>query len=251
MTAHAPRESDAWRVAALSVMSRAKLRAVLSGAPDEAAPWVEAAARMGVTEGQVRLARMLLAGEGLQKNAAAAFAWFECAAQSGDAESENMMGRCCENGWGTAPDPARAAEWYGRAAKQGHAWAQYNLGHLYLDGIGVTRDRDAAFALYRRAAEQGHERAMNLVARCYEEGWGVESDPEAARTWFKKSAEGEYFRGCFNYASILAAEGRIVCSLLWFKRALSSAPEPTRTHMLATLARHDEPAIRSLAHAPE
>ena len=233
-----------WRVAALTMMPPAVLRDLL--ARQDAAVWVEAAAACGLSEALVRQGRMLLSGEGAAKNPHAAFACFSRAAEAGDADARNMLGRCHEHGWGTRADPARAAHCYRQAGEAGHAWAQYNLGHLLLDGNGVRCDRDAAFAWYGRAAAQGHARAMNLVGRCHEEGWGTARDAAAARAWYRRAAEGGYFRGAYNYASILAQEGCIPGAVFWFARALD-APEPTRGHILGALARHENPRIRGLA----
>jgi TPR repeat protein len=242
---NAPHPRDAWRVAALTMMRPDELRALLGG--DEAAVWVEAAASCGMPEAQLRLGRLLLEGQGVAKDARAAFACFLCAAESGDIEARNMLGRCYENGWGTSKDFARAADHYRMAAEAGYDWAQYNLGHLLLDGIGVPRDRSQAFNWYMRAAAQGHARAMNLVARCLEEGWGLERNLAAARNWYRKSAAGGYFRGAYNYASMLAADGCVAGAQLWFKRALDSAPEPTRANMRAALAKQPLPALQILA----
>ena len=80
VSALAALEGDAWRIAALSMMSGGKLRALLQSEPQEAAPWVQAAAHMGLIEGQIRFGRMLLSGEGVAKDETAAFAWFARAA---------------------------------------------------------------------------------------------------------------------------------------------------------------------------
>jgi len=229
-----PLSHETWRVAALTMMSPEQLAALLAGA--EAAPWVEAAAACGIAEAQVRLGRMLLEGRGVAKDERAAFACFLCAADGGDIEARNMLGRCYENGWGAPQDFARAAEHYRIAADAGLDWAQYNLGHLLLDGQGVARDRDEAFAWYMRAATQGHARAMNLVARCCEEGWGCPRDPAAARLWYRKSAEGGYFRGAYNYGSILADEGRAGEAAQWFERALDGAPPHSRANIATAIA---------------
>jgi TPR repeat protein len=241
---NAPQPLQAWRVAALTMMQPDELRTLLGG--DEAAVWVEAAAACGMPEAQLRLGRLLLEGKGVAKDERAAFACFLCAAESGDIDARNMLGRCYENGWGTAADPSRAAEHYQIAAEAGYDWAQYNLGHLLLDGIGVPRDRSRAFNWYMRAAAQGHVRAMNLVARCLEEGWGLERNLAAARNWYHKSAAGGYFRGAYNYASLLAADGCITGARLWFQRALETAPEPTRTNMSSALAKHPVEQLRAL-----
>jgi TPR repeat protein len=236
-------QADTWRVAALTMMSPTELAALLSGDPYEAAPWVEAAAACGIAEAQVRLGRMLLEGHGVAKDERAAFACFLCAAASGDREAKNMLGRCYENGWGTARDMTRAAENFRAAAEGGLDWAQYNLGHLLLDGTGVARDPNEAFLWYMRAAGQGHVRAMNLVARCYEQRWGVGRDAAAARVWYRRSAEGGYFRGAYNYATILAAEGCVTAAAMWFERAVADAPPTTRANILRAVESLQKPAL--------
>jgi TPR repeat protein len=236
---------DLWRVAALSMMAREELSATLQG--KSAAAWVKAAAKCGFAEAQLRLGRMLLEGDGVARDLEAAFACFQSAAEGGDADGHNMLGRCYENGWGTAKDYAQAVHHYRIASDTGLDWAHYNLGHMLLSGGGVARDRDAAFACYAKAAAKGHVRAMNLLGRCYEEGWGVARDSDAARDWYRRSAFGGYFRGAYNYADMIAAEGYIHSALPWFKCALDAAPEPTRSAMLKSFAARSHPAFRALA----
>jgi TPR repeat protein len=238
---NAPQNIDAWRVAALCEMPAEKLHAVLAG--EDATDWIEAAARCGFVDAQLRLGRMLLEAGAYDE----AFAWFARAARSADADALNMLGRCYENGWGTAPSATRAAELYLCAAEAGHAWAQYNLGHLLLDGNGVARDLTGAFQWYARAADQGHERAMNLLSRCYAEGWGVARNAKCARDWYRKSAQGGYFRGCYNYATLLVTDGCAFAASIWFKRSLATAPEPTRDFIRTALANRPEPLLRRLA----
>jgi TPR repeat protein len=209
------------------MMTAPQLAAALSGG--DAASWVEAAAACGIAEAQVRLGRMLLEGRGIPKDERAAFACF--LASLPDRDAENMVGRCYENGWGTARDMARAEEHFRASADAGLDWAQYNLGHLLLD----SGRRDEAFMRYMSAAAQGHVRAMNLVARCFEEGWGRPRDVAAARVWYRRSAEGGYFRGAYNYASLLAAEGRGDEARALLENALGDAPAETRVHIFKAL----------------
>jgi uncharacterized protein len=245
MVAASPEPHDLWRVAALSMMARDQLSAALQG--ESAAAWVTAAAKCGFAEAQLRLGRMLLEGNGVARDAVVAFACFQSAAESGDADGHNMLGRCFENGWGTAKDYPLAAHHYRIASEAGLDWAHYNLGHMLLSGSGVARDRNAAFACYAQAAAKGHVRAMNLLGRCYEEGWGVARDHGAARDWYRRSAFGGYFRGAYNYADMIAAEGCIHSALPWFKCALNTAPEPTRGAILKSLAARSHPAFQALA----
>ena len=116
---NAIQNADAWRVAALTMMEPQKLASVLGGDPASAAPWIAAAARLDIAEAQVRLGRMLLAGEGVEENKPAAFAWFARAADACNSEAQNMLGRCCEHGWGVPRSAELAAAWYARAAESG------------------------------------------------------------------------------------------------------------------------------------
>jgi TPR repeat protein len=251
---NAAENADAWRVAALTMMEPQKLTALLGGDPASAAPWIASAARLDIAEAQVRLGRMLLAGEGVEENKPAAFAWFARAADAGNTEAQNMLGRCCQHGWGVSCSAELAAAWYARAAESGDAWAQYNLGHLYLDGIGVTRDAAAALRWYKCAADQGHPRAMSLVGRCYEEGWGTARDLAEACGWYRRSAEAGYFRGAFNYATVLAADGFEAEAVEWFGRAMTLAPDDKRETLIAAWrhAQKDRPASpRAPLQTPE
>jgi len=221
---------ESWRVAALTMMDRGALSEALAG--ENAAQWVAAAAACGIAEARLRLGRMLLQGEGVAKDHAAAFRQFQAAAADGAIEAHNMLGRCYENGWGTAVDYVLAAGSYRFAADAELDWAQYNLGHMLLSGSGVVRDAHAAFFWYSKAASQRHSRAMSLLGRCYENGWGCASDPRQALLWYRRSARSGYFRGAFNYASLLLENNNRRSAQLWYVRALENAPEPARTNMV-------------------
>jgi TPR repeat protein len=214
--------------AKLTQMSLDELQNLLTGNPKEAAIWIRMAAMQGLDAAQMRLGRMLLAGEGLAKNEREAFAWFERAASGGDDDALNMLGRCYEHGWGVAANATTAFLHYQRAALLGNAWAQYNLGHCYLDGNGTLRDPYPAYYWYGEAAAQGHGRAMNLLARCYEEGWGIAQDSETAHDWYRKSAESGYFRGQYNWASLLAVAGKVDEAAEWFLLAAKNGTQNVR-----------------------
>jgi hypothetical protein len=234
------------RMCALQRMSAAELRDVLCGEAGVAAPWVEAAARLGVAEGQIRFGQMLLDGAVMSQDPAAALRWFLKAAIVGAPAGMNMAGRCYENGWGAEVDLEEAARWYLLAAEAGHDWGAYNWANMRFDGRGVAQSHEDAVAWYRRAADQGHARAMNLLARCCEEGWGTARDPAEAVGWYRGSAEAGYFRAQFNYGAVLAGVGRVDEALDWFEQACRDATPDSRAGMIARLAGHPEPRIAAL-----
>jgi TPR repeat protein len=122
------------------------------------------------------------------------------------------------------------------------------VGHLYLDGRGLTRDRTLAYRYYLKAAEQQHERAMSLVGRCCEEGWGTPRDLDAAADWYRRSAEAGYFRGQYNWASLLLKAGRFDEAATWFERAALGGTAAVRRAVVELISRAGAPrALRGLA----
>lgn len=199
----------AWRVAAITILEPRDLYSTVQG--DDAAQWVEAAAGCGIAEAQMKLGRMLLAGDGISRDAHGAFACFLCAAENGDADAHAMLGHCLENGLGTE--------------------------------INIS----TAVSHYRRAATLGHAGAMNFLGRCLETGFGMARDRLLARAWYRRAAKAGSFQGAYNYAAVIAKEGCIAGALHWFERALLGASDRDRDHMVTVLLSHQAGAVRVLA----
>ncbi len=230
----------------LQGLSSDELAAKLAGPPQQAALWLQAAARYGLVEAQTALGQILLDGRGIQQDRTAAAGWFAIAAGAGYTPAINMLGRCCELGWGMAIDLPRAAACYRRAADTGLDWAQYNLADMLLRGRGVARDRRQALALYQRAADQGHAKAINMVGRFIEEGWEMPADPVAAGEWYRRAAEGGDFRAQYNLASVLAASGDINQAEAWLQRAMDGATSEFLALMGRRLMASAEPRLQRL-----
>jgi len=235
----------------MRAMSAGELHRLLAGDAANAAPWVESAARYGISEALLRLGQMRLDGLGVAQDQPAALRCFTRAAKQGLPEAMNMVGRCYENGWGAATDLGLAAQWYRRAADAGYDWGQYNYANMLFDGRGAPLDRPEARVWYRRAAAQGHGRAMNLLARCYEEGWGGTRDRRAAYQWYQRSAETGYFRAQYNFATLLVAQGRLGEALGWFEKACEAATPETRRSMVSALSQQRDARLVELARRVE
>jgi uncharacterized protein len=205
-------EASQLRVQQLQRMNHRELQLLLGGDPAEIVPWL-------------RFGRMLLAGQGVERDAALALTWFNRAAEQRNPDAMNMVGRCHENGWGTPLDLELAAHWYECSAKRRHDWGQYNFANMLFDGRGVAVDQPQAVRWYRLAAHQNHARAMNLLGRCYEEGWGCEKNLAAAFHWYRRSAQGGYYRGQWNHAAALAERGLKQEAAEWFRKAAEAAKQ--------------------------
>ena len=176
-------------------------------------------AERGEAQAQALYGQMLLDGREVARDDQAALGWFTRAAAQHHLLALNMVGRCYDLGWGTAPDKARAAECYRVAATRGLAEAQYNYATLLALGEGVTLDRAAALGWLERAAAAGFAKAVNVIGSFAEDGWAGPVDMAKAASHYARAAAGGDFRGCFNHARMLAADGRIDEALGWIERA--------------------------------
>ena len=192
--------------------------AAVALAADEAA-LVRRAAEAGLPDAQAMFGQMLLDGNGVAADPAAALGWFVKAAAQQHLMALNMVGRCYDLGWGTAVDKARAAECYRVAAERGLDWAMYNYATLLALGEGVAEDKAAALGWLERAAALGNVKAVNFVGSFAEDGWVHPRDMARAAKCYERAAAGGDFRGCFNHARMLAEAGRMDEALHWIGRA--------------------------------
>jgi TPR repeat protein len=218
----------------LDSIPREEIAARLSGSPEERAALIREGAEAGVAEAQAVWGQMLLD----RGNAAAGFGWFNKAAAQGHLMALNMVGRCYDLGWGVAVDKARAAECFRIAAERGLDWAMYNYGTALALGEGVVEDRRAALGWFEKAAALGNAKAINHVGSFHEDGWVVERDLARAADCYARAAEGGDFRGCFNHARMLLAEGRIDAARHWLGKSVESATPAFREKAAVWLRDH-------------
>lgn len=216
----------------LGQLGTAGLADKLREPPRLALPWLGRAAVQGNLDAQMILGQWFLAGHGLDRDDARAFAWFKHAAHAGHAGAANMAGRCYENGWGTTQDDNAAAQWYTLAAQRGSDWGMYNLATALVLGRGIAASRTEALDWYRRAAGMGHAKSLNIVGGFYEDGWEVERDAAMAMDYYRRAAEGGDFRGQFNYARALALCGQEHEAIRWVREVPRTATAPFVEKML-------------------
>jgi TPR repeat protein len=189
---------------------------------------------------------MLLEGNGVTRDPAAALGWFSRAAATGHLMALNMVGRCHDLGWGTAIDKARAAECYHAAAARGLDWAMYNYATLLALGDGVREDKAASLAWLRRAAALGNAKAINFVGSFHEDGWSTPVDMAAARRCYAEAAQGGDFRGQFNHARMLIVDGRIDEACVWLKQVRETATGAFIKQMNNWLSQHPRADVRDI-----
>ena len=202
----------------LAAIAPAEWAKVVAGAPAQAAQWMAAAARLGHLEAQAVWGQWLLDGHGVARDPAEGFKWFLKAAYQGHPMAMNMTGRCLENGWGIEIDLPAAAMWYRKAAHRGLDAGMYNYANQLATGKSLPQDHAEALQWYQRAADLKHAKSMTKIGRYYEDGLVVAKDVDAAFFCYEQGALGGDFRGQFNYAGMLAAQGRMAEALSWLRK---------------------------------
>jgi len=219
----------------------------LAADPGFLAERMQQAAIAGDVKAQLGLAHMLLEGHGAERDPAAAFRWFQLAARSGHPDAINMVGRCHELGWGTVLNTRMAAQCYRAAGEMGHAWANVNLAMLMLARDGAEGETNEILALLVRSARRGNAKAMNFIGQACEDGWRGQPRIAAARRWYVRAAARGCFRGAFNVARHLMANGDLDGAVHWLRRSVERAPPNFCAELGAYLQRHPEKRLRSIA----
>lgn len=221
-------------------------QAVIASDPCDAAQWMLHSASLGNANAQTILGQWLLDGHGMEASAPQAFAWFLKAATQGHAMGMNMAGRCFENGWGTEADAFVAANWYRQAAHKRLDVGMYNYANMLAAGKGVAQNHAHALEWYRRAADLGHAKSMTKIGHYYEDGVVVPKDTDAAFFAFGEGARGGDFRGQFNFAGMLAAQGRMQEALKWLSKVPQTATPRYRQQAGQKLLQSAHPAFRAI-----
>ena len=88
---------------------------------------------------------------------------FTEAANGGITVAKYKLGKMLLNGDGVEKDIVKAVEWLKQAAFEENEFAEYTLGRIYLFGLGVKKDLPLAMEYLRSAAAKGNEYAAELI----------------------------------------------------------------------------------------
>jgi len=109
--------------------------------------WFRKAANQDHAQAQYDLARQLLHGEGVEKDAIEAVRLWRQLAERGHAAAQAMLGRCYATGDGVEKNPADATTWLQKAADQGYPHAKEMLANVGA-GRAPTAGRGCALLLF-------------------------------------------------------------------------------------------------------
>lgn len=94
---------------------------------------------------------------------------FEKAAENGDGRAMYRLARLCMAGDGVQRDMNTGIAWLRHSAEQGNPYAQYTLGKMYLQGNELPQDKKEALRWLESSAAQGNVYAQYLIDRMDEQ----------------------------------------------------------------------------------
>jgi localization factor PodJL len=127
---------------------------------EEAALWLERAAKQGVAPAQFRLGGFYEKGIGVKKDLAAARDLYLAAANKGNGKAMHNLAVLFAEGIDGPADYTNAAHWFREAADHGVMDSQYNLGILYARGVGVAQNFAESYKWFALAAIAGDPDAV-------------------------------------------------------------------------------------------
>jgi localization factor PodJL len=181
-TAAASAQAEALATPAAPAESFETLPATIGG------PKLRAAATAGDAAAEFEIAMRFAEGHGVPPNNQEAALWLDRAAKQGLAPAQFRLGGFYEKGIGVKKDLATARDLYAAAASKGNGKAMHNLAVLYAEGIDGPADYRNAAHWFRKAADYGIADSQYNLAILYARGIGVEQNYTEAYKWFALGA---------------------------------------------------------------
>jgi len=159
-----------------------KLPATIGG------PTLRAAAMAGDAAAEFEIAMRFTEGHGVPPSSEQAARWLDRAAKQSLAPAQFRLGGFYEKGFGVKKDLAAARDLYLAAANKGNGKAMHNLAVLYAEGINGPADYRSAAHWFRMAADRGIADSQYNLAILYARGVGVEQNYAESYKWFMLAA---------------------------------------------------------------
>lgn len=157
--------------------------------PEFAVKLFTEAANGGITVAKYKLGKMLLNGDGVEKDIPKAIEWLKQAAVEENEFAEYALGRLYLKGEEVEKDVFAAEEYLLKSASRGNKYAAYLLGKEYLRGENFGKDAANAEKYLLKAAEHGNKFAEYILGKEYLRGENFPKDVQKAIDYLKCAAE--------------------------------------------------------------
>lgn len=156
--------------------------------PEFAVKLFTEAANSGITVAKYKLSKMLLNGDGVEKDIPKAVEWLKQAAAEENEFAEYALGRLYLKGEEVGRNAVTAEEYLLKSAGRGNKYAAYLLGKEYLSGENFEKDAANAEKYLLKAAEHGNKFAEYILGKEYLHGENFPKDVQKAIYYLKRAA---------------------------------------------------------------
>lgn len=157
--------------------------------PEFAVKLFTEAANGGIAVAKYKLGKMLLNGDGVEKDIPKAIEWLKQAAVEENEFAEYALGRIYLKGAEVEKNDVVAEEYLLKAANRGNKYAAYLLGKEYLSGENFGKNIGKVIEYLKLAVEKDFEPAEYVLGMLYLKGEEVGKDVENAEKYLLKAAE--------------------------------------------------------------
>ena len=157
--------------------------------PEFAVKLFTEAANSGITVAKYKLSKMLLNGDGVEKDIPKAVEWLKQAAAEENEFAEYALGRLYLQVEEVEKDTVAAEDYLLKSASRGNKYAAYLLGKEYLSGETFGKDAVNAEKYLLKAAEHGNKFAEYILGKEYLSGENFPKDVQKAIEHLKRAAE--------------------------------------------------------------
>ncbi len=153
----------------------------------QAIEYLRHAAVSGLTEAQLKLAKVLIEFA-LPQYDKVAYYWISKASETENEDALYMLGNCYLEGIGVAVDYAKAYAIFDMLSEQDHHLAQLKLGQMFYYGKGTPKNDNIAKHYFLQSAQGGNEEARNWISILVKNGLSDETNP-SAKDWVNYAAD--------------------------------------------------------------
>ena len=217
--------------------------------PEFAVKLFTEAANGGIAVAKYKLGKMLLNGDGVEKDIVKAVEWLKQAALEENEFAEYALGRLYLKGAEVEKNDVVAEEYLLKAAKHGNKYAEYILGKEYLRGENFPKDVQKAIDYLKRAAEKGLNFAEYELGKIYLFGKDIPKDTETALEYLKSAAASgnEYAQALLMQRELLQKQGINLAIGRLFAYLVKTLQEKTEADLDVKIARTDKKLRRRIA----
>ena len=219
--------------------------------PETAVGLFQEAADLGYAPGLFHIGYAYLLGEGVEKDLLKARDILGQAAEEGHVFAMMSLAASYRQDHVAIPEPQEALAWYEKAHAAGESKALLSIGYMHANGEMGEAHIEKALAAFEQAANEGVVEAHTSLAYAYLTCEGVSEDPQLAFEHYNEAANGgdvAAFVGLGHlYEFGIGVEQSRGAAKTWYERGARKGSVDAQMRIVGLFLRDDNPVARKQA----